>query len=171
MSAARGRSSDSGLPPRRLPGRDQWRVAWGISPYSGGTVPDLHRVPLPLAGWMAESSIVAVRLPRPLVVWLPAVVWAAVIFAASAVPSLNSGLGTWDTVLRKGAHMTEYAVLAVLLWRAVGRELPALALASAYAVTDEVHQTFVAGRHGSPIDWGIDTVGALIGLGLLRLRR
>ena len=35
--------------------------------------------------------------------WLPVLVWAGVIFAFSAIPSLNSGLGTWDYVLRKGA--------------------------------------------------------------------
>jgi hypothetical protein len=27
----------------------QWRSAEGISPHSGGTVPDLHRIPLPFA--------------------------------------------------------------------------------------------------------------------------
>ena len=107
-------------------------------------------------------------LRRPVLLWLPVVLWAAMIFAFSAIPSLNSGLGTWDYVLRKGAHMTEYAVLAVLLRRALGRDAPALLLASAYAVTDEVHQTFVSGRHGTPIDWAIDTVGALLGLALLR---
>jgi VanZ family protein len=32
------------------------------------------------------------------------------------------------------------------------------------------HETFVRGRHGSPIDVGIDAVGALIGLSLLRRR-
>ena len=110
-------------------------------------------------------------LPRPLTAWLPVVLWAAVIFAFSAVPSLGTGLGTWDYVLRKCAHMLEYAVLAVLLYRALGRELPALALASAYAVTDELHQTFVAGRHGTPVDWAIDTAGALLGIGVLRWRR
>jgi len=40
--------------------------------------------------------------------WLPVLVWAGVIFAFSSIPSLNSGLGTWDYVLRKGAHTTEY---------------------------------------------------------------
>ena len=71
------------------------------------------------------------RVSRPsrlVSLWLPVVVWAAVIFALSSIPSLNSGLGTWDTVLRKAAHMTEYAILAVLLWRALGGELWALAL-------------------------------------------
>ena len=100
--------------------------------------------------------------------WLPVLVWAGVIFAFSSIPSLNSGLGTWDYVLRKGAHMTEYAILAVLLVRATGSYAWAFALAVAYAASDEVHQIFVRGRHGSPIDVGIDAVGALIGITLLR---
>jgi VanZ family protein len=93
------------------------------------------------------------------------VVWAAVIFALSSVPSLGTGLGTWDTVLRKCAHMAEYAILAVLILRATGSSAAAFALAVAYAATDEVHQTFVPGRHGSPVDLAIDTAGVLIGLG------
>ena len=102
--------------------------------------------------------------------WLPVLVWAGVIFAFSSIPSLNSGLGTWDYVLRKGAHMTEYAILAALLLRATGSYVWAFAFAVSYAATDEFHQTFVRGRHGSPIDVGIDAVGALIGLTLLRSR-
>jgi VanZ family protein len=100
--------------------------------------------------------------------WIPVVVWAAVIFAFSAVPSLNSGLGTWDYVLRKGAHMTEYAILAALLLRATRSYRSAWPLAVAYACTDEFHQHFVRGRHASPIDVAIDAVGALIGLALCR---
>jgi VanZ family protein len=100
--------------------------------------------------------------------WLPVVVWMGVIFAFSSIPSLNSGLGTWDYVLRKGAHMTEYAVLACLLARATGSLAWAFGLTVAYAATDEFHQTFVRGRHGSPVDVGIDAVGALIGLALWR---
>jgi VanZ family protein len=104
--------------------------------------------------------------------WLPVVLWAAVIFAFSSVPSLNSGLGTWDTILRKGAHMTEFAILAVLLVRATGSVAWALGVAVAYAASDEVHQHFVRGRHGSPIDVAIDTVGIAIGLTVLaRWRR
>ncbi|MGH3002026.1 MAG: VanZ family protein [Gaiellaceae bacterium] len=103
--------------------------------------------------------------------WLPVVVWAGVIFALSAVPSLSTGLGAWDLVLRKCAHMTEYALLAVLLVRATGSYRWALALTIAYAASDEFHQTFVRGRHGSPVDVGIDTVGALIGLALSKRLR
>ena len=69
-------------------------------------------------------------------VWLPVFAWAAVIFAFSSIPHLSSGLGVWDTVLRKGA----------------------------FAATDELHQHFVRGRHASPIDVGIDAVGVALGM-------
>jgi len=88
------------------------------------------------------------------------------IFALSSVPDLGTGLGTWDFVLRKLAHTAEYAVLGALLVRAVRHAPAALVLASAFAATDEIHQTFVAGRHGSPVDWLIDTAGAAIGVAL-----
>jgi VanZ family protein len=100
--------------------------------------------------------------------WLPVLVWAGVIFAFSSIPSLSTHLGTWDYVLRKLAHMTEYAILAVLLRRATGQAGWAFALTVAYAASDELHQTFVRGRHGSPIDVGIDAAGALIGLAVVR---
>jgi VanZ family protein len=108
---------------------------------------------------------------RLLTLWLPVLVWAAVIFAFSSIPSLSSGLGTWDTILRKGAHVTEYAVLGGLLYRALGREPLALAAGIAYAATDELHQHFVRGRHASPVDVAIDAVGVAVGMLLwLRLR-
>jgi len=109
---------------------------------------------------------------RALNVWLPVLACAAVIFAFSSIPSLSSGLGVWDTVLRKGAHVTEYAILGALLYRALEREVPALAAGITYAATDEFHQHFVRGRHASPIDVGIDAVGVAVGMILwLRLRQ
>ena len=96
--------------------------------------------------------------------WIPVVLWAAVIFTLSSIPDLSTGLGTWDTVLRKVAHTAEYALLGALVFRATRRAPAALVIASAFAVTDEIHQTFVAGRHGSPVDWLIDTAGAAIGI-------
>ena len=109
------------------------------------------------------------RMPssRALSLWLPVIAWAAVIFLFSSIPSLGTGLGTWDTILRKGAHMTEYAILGLLLLRALGRELPAFALGIAYAITDEIHQHFVRGRHASPVDVLIDTAGVAIGIFLI----
>ena len=103
--------------------------------------------------------------------WLPVLAWAALIFALSSVPDLGTGLGGWDTVLRKLAHAGEYAVLGALLVRASGRRGLAVGLGVAYAITDEIHQTFVTGRAGSPVDVAIDAVGILLGVLLwMRLR-
>ena len=111
---------------------------------------------------------------RVLLLWLPVVVWAAVIFAFSSVPDLGTGLGGWDLVLRKIAHTAEYAILGALLLRATGRIGVALTLGIAYAVSDELHQTFVPGRAGKPLDVAIDTLGLVCGIAawhVLRSRR
>ena len=95
--------------------------------------------------------------------WLPVVAWAALIFALSSVPSLDSGLG-WDFALRKLAHVAEYAVLGALLVRALDRSAPALALGVAYAATDELHQHFVRGRSGTVVDVAVDALGVAAGI-------
>jgi VanZ family protein len=89
---------------------------------------------------------------------------AVVIFAFSSVPSLGTGLGTWDLVLRKLAHLTEYAVLGALLQRALRRPGLAILVGGLYAATDEIHQHFVRGRHGAWYDVVIDTVGVTVGV-------
>ncbi len=86
-------------------------------------------------------------------------------------PDLGTGLGGWDLVLRKLAHAAEYAVLGALLLRATGRIGVALALGVAYAVSDEIHQTFVPGRAGKPLDVAIDTLGVVVGIVLWQLYR
>jgi VanZ family protein len=98
--------------------------------------------------------------------WVPVLLWAGLIFALSAIPDLGTGLGVWDLILRKLAHTAEYAILGALVFRAYRNAPAAFLIASAYAVTDEVHQTFVRGRHGSPVDWLIDSVGVLVGVAL-----
>jgi VanZ family protein len=126
---------------------------------------------LPLAGlWAGHYHRPPMAPSRLLTVWLPVLAWAAVIFSLSAIPSLSTGLGTWDTVLRKAAHVTEYAILGALLYRALRREAPALAAGIAYAATDEVHQHFVRGRHGSPVDVAIDALGVTLGMLLWLMR-
>ena len=103
---------------------------------------------------------------------MPAIAWAGLIFALSAQPDLRiSPDQALDFVLRKAAHMAVFGILALLIWRAIATTtasprhwLAALVLTVAYAVTDELHQGFVAGRHPSPIDVAIDAAGATIAL-------
>jgi VanZ family protein len=79
--------------------------------------------------------------------------------------------------VRKCAHLTEYAILAILVWRAVRKPAwrdtrpwywseagVALWMSALYAATDEFHQTFVASREGCLRDVLIDSSGAAIGL-------
>jgi VanZ family protein len=96
--------------------------------------------------------------------WLPVVAWAALIFALSSVPDLGTGLGGWDLALRKLAHAAEYAVLGALLARALAAPAVAALAGVLYAVSDEVHQAFVPGRTGSPLDVAIDAAGVVAGV-------
>lgn len=114
----------------------------------------------------ASARTVAIRAIAPLVTM-------ALIFFLSAQPDLDSGLGIWDTIVRKLAHVGEYGALT-LLWAwalrpATPRATPlAVAIAVLYAATDEYHQSFVAGRAGTPVDVAIDAVGVMAALTLLR---
>ena len=92
------------------------------------------------------------------------------IFFLSAQPDLGTGLGVWDTILRKAAHMTEYGLLWWLWWRALGfrHAAAAVAITLLYAAGDEFHQHFVTGRHGTPVDVAIDAVGVAVAIALSR---
>jgi VanZ family protein len=83
------------------------------------------------------------------------------IFALSATPDLSTGLGAWDLVLRKIAHVTIFGVLWLTLARATDwrRPVAATVVALLYAGSDEFHQTFVHGRHGAALDVAIDSIG------------
>ena len=127
--------------------------------------------------------------------WLPLLIWVGVIFLGSTslmsaehtsrliVPILlwlkpgMSPKAIWIilVIMRKCAHVSEYAILALLLWRALRSgstlftKLPmlfgAVLLACAvFAASDEFHQSFVKSRTPSVGDVLLDVVGALFGL-------
>ena len=132
--------------------------------------------------------------------WLPVIIWMALIFLASsdALSSEHTSriLGPllhWlfpnlstDAVaeivfeIRKLAHVMEYSLLALLLWRAFRQPVRrdprpwnwtdfrlALLCSTCYAGTDEFHQLFVPSREGCVRDVAIDTAGAAAALVLL----
>jgi VanZ family protein len=91
-------------------------------------------------------------------------------------PSLSlSQLHFWHGVIRKAGHVTEYAILGFLAWRAfniypwVGARAKVFAGAFVlvFAMSDEFHQMFVASRTSSLIDVGYDFMGGFIMLMLL----
>ena len=106
-------------------------------------------------------------LLRRVDLWLPPLLVMGLIYVFSAQPSLDSGLGWIDSVGRKLVHFGEYALLCFLWWRLLRTLMPArraalvaFLVSIAYAATDELHQSYVDGRHGTPVDWAIDTAGA-----------
>ena len=120
---------------------------------------------------MADSTPAKDRPGRRVRRWLPTVIWALVIFALSAQPDLRFAPDQGaDFVIRKVGHMAVFGILAVLLWLS-WRKFPrsprrpgSLSLAIAYAMTDELHQAAVSGRHASIVDVGFDATGALLAL-------
>jgi VanZ family protein len=129
--------------------------------------------------------------------WLPALIWMALIFSASSDANsfahsshIIGPLLHWlfpqmpdDTLhlivllVRKCAHLTEYAVLALLLWRALRKPMKndprpwiwrearlALLIVALYAASDEFHQSFVPTRTAQVSDVFIDTAGGAASL-------
>lgn len=103
-----------------------------------------------------------------------AIAWMAVIFALSSMPGDAVPAGSYGSY----GHFFLYTVLAALYLLAIpsGRSatrimLVAVALASAYGITDELHQVFVPGRVPDPVDWLVDTAGAFAGAGMALLAR
>jgi len=111
--------------------------------------------------------------PGPLSRLAPPLALMALIFLLSAQPDLSTGLGTWDLILRKGAHMAEFGLLWWLLWRATGHRHPLLAATATvlYGASDEWHQSFVEGRVGTPVDVLVDAAGVALAWVLSTRRR
>ena len=112
--------------------------------------------------------------------WIPVLGWAGLIFYLSSISDLSTGLGSWDWLMRKTAHVVVYAILAGLLWRALSHDTNlldkavgwvTLGLVSAYAISDEIHQIFVPGRTGSVLDGCIDVLGGMLALYVLHNSR
>jgi VanZ family protein len=110
----------------------------------------------------------------------------AVIFAFSSIPSSDMPRFGWvDFLVKKGGHMTGYALLAAANLRALQLDHSlgghpatpagqakirpyglALLIVVLYSATDELHQSFVPGRTPTLMDIGIDALGAVLGIAL-----
>jgi VanZ family protein len=108
----------------------------------------------------------------------PALIIMIIIFAASGTPGQDLpsfGNWIWDLLVKKGGHMTGYALLAAGFYHALTNNKStarihyfiAFCLTVLYATTDEWHQNFTPDRSPSILDVCIDSTGGLIGLALL----
>lgn len=102
--------------------------------------------------------------------WIPVGFWMLTIFYLSSQSAPPSPPGPSDELYAVIGHLFAYGVLAVLMSLAVsGLRRPdrrtmtlAVAVATTYGVTDEIHQSFVPGRHADPLDLLADFVGATV---------
>jgi hypothetical protein len=107
--------------------------------------------------------------------WLPVVAWSAVILIASGDEFSAAQSGGWFRALfgvalpywvhvavRKTTHLAAYGILGALAMRASPRAAIALAIALCVAIIDELHQSTLPTRTGSPWDVLLDMIGAAI---------
>ncbi len=106
---------------------------------------------------------------RRLSLWVPPLLYAALIFHFSSEPNPLPQLTAhvWD----KWLHLVEYGGLGLLVSRALLGEgmtraravLVAVLVASAYAASDEWHQALVPSRSSDALDWVADAIGSTLG--------
>lgn len=68
----------------------------------------------------------------------------------------------------KTLHLLEYAFLAILFFYAFLRKKQTIIISYLYALSDEIHQTFIPGRSGRLRDTFIDLIGIFLGLIFLK---
>ena len=102
--------------------------------------------------------------------WTPVVSWAMVIFLFSAMPTNPvSQVHLTDFIVKKSAHVIEYAIFTTLLYRALRASgvnskeagVYSVILAVLYGASDEFHQSFTPGREPKVRDVFFDTIGSI----------
>ncbi len=104
-------------------------------------------------------------------IWVPFIVWIIVIYSFSSNPTAKTSEIHWqDFVLKKSAHIVEYFVFSLLLYRGLINSnvradkaiIYVIFATFFYGLTDEWHQSFTPGREPRLRDVAIDTSGAVL---------
>lgn len=187
------RATGAGAVPGAEPGAGAGGAAADAESGAGGT----GSAGAPGTGSAANAGARRASTPFLLVSWAFVVLSLAEIFfmSSNTGTGLNEGLGLFSSIYRQMqavqtvllgsgvdvlspiAHFCEYTLLGVLLANALHASglararawAIAIVCASAYGVTDEIHQIFVADRTCDPADWLVDTIGATLGASITRL--
>ena len=105
--------------------------------------------------------------------WLPVFFWGLIIFSFSSLTTPSTSEIFWqDFVVKKTAHMVEYGIFALLLYRALRAYetdqtravILSILFAGLYGLTDEFHQSFTPGREPRVRDVAFDTIGASLSM-------
>jgi len=105
--------------------------------------------------------------------WLPVFFWCLIIFSFSSFSTPSTSAIYWqDFIVKKLAHIVEYGILALLLYRALRAYeidktkavILSILFAGLYGLTDEFHQSFTPGREPRIRDVAFDTIGASLAM-------
>lgn len=108
--------------------------------------------------------------------WFPPLIWTLVIFTFSSFSTPSTSVIYWqDFIVKKTAHMLEYGIFALLLYRALRAYemdktkavILSILFAGIYGLTDEFHQSFTPGREPRIRDVAFDTIGASLSMLLI----
>jgi len=121
-------------------------------------------------------------------IWLGlAILYCVAIFVTTASPASTGGntltilagvlhlseeqAAVVNLVFRKSVHLSAFGVLAILFYKSFEKRrfLLAWLCTTIYAATDELHQAFLPDRTGAVVDVGIDSIGALLALFLVKI--
>ncbi len=113
-------------------------------------------------------------MKRLLAQYWKVILWCAVIFSISSIPTLPKvGFIWWDFLLKKTAHIIEYAILFGITSRSLDQPKPwrtAFLFGIAFALSDEYHQSFVTGRSTRLMDVGFDALGLALAYLIMKKR-
>lgn len=110
-------------------------------------------------------------LPLVITYWLPFVIWALIIYSFSASPTVKTSEVHWqDFIVKKSAHLVEYFIFSMLLYRALINSgikskyifFFIVFTAFIYGAADEFHQSFTPSREPRMRDVLIDTAGSIL---------
>jgi len=100
-------------------------------------------------------------------IWIPAILWAIIIFYLSSIPNLEATSDpTGNFLTRKAAHIVEYGALAIFIYLPTKNFSVSALLSTLYGATDEFHQNFVPTREFHFSDIGFDFLGSLVGVAI-----
>lgn len=108
---------------------------------------------------------------KKLSLWLPPILWAALIFHFSSGKVFVASTIYWqDFTVKKIGHTLLFGFLAILVYRGLRGEgvsaknavIWAIIISTLYGATDEYHQLFTQGREARVRDVFIDGIGATV---------
>lgn len=134
------------------------------------------------------ADLKAALCSKGILLYTALITWMVIIFLFSAEPNsaevTRGYFHAFNFAVRKLAHFSEYAILAILAIASLGSHVPssqpaisqdrrfafnaAVALSVFYSMTDEIHQAFVPGRSAAISDVLVDSAGVVCGAILVK---